>query len=310
MPENIFYWVLNMSILGSIAGILILCLGKIKRIPAFAIYTLWSVVLLRLLIPFGLENKYSLLNLLSGFAVKTVKLPPGNEFPQLSLTNFARAVDSYFPIVYKTELLAKVFKAAAAVWFAIGAASVIAVVVVYLFAKAEIKTSIVIKDNLYINDRIRTPMVYGVLHPKIILPAGLDLTTNTLEYILSHEKVHIRRKDNLFKVIAILTACIHWFNPLVWLFLKHFFNAMELACDAKLLKNYSDTQKKEYASALLDCAEKQSSLLFPAFGGTKIKRRIENILSYKKLTVFSCLCFTALLVSVAIILLTNAPSAV
>lgn len=310
MLENIFYWVLNMSILGSITGILILCLGKIKKVPVFAIYALWSVVLLRLLIPFGLENKYSLLNLLSGFAVKTVKLPPGNEFPQLSMANFARAADSYFPIVYKTELLAKVFEVAAAVWIVIGAASVIAVIIVYLFAKAEIKTSILIKDKLYINDRIRTPMVCGVFHPKIILPAGLNLATNTLEYILSHEEVHIRRKDNLFKGIAILTACIHWFNPLVWLFLKHFFNAMELACDSKLLKNYTDAQKKEYALALLDCAEKQSNLFFPAFGSTKIKRRIENILSYKRLTVFSCLCLTALLVSVAIILLTNATSAV
>ena len=35
-----------------------------------------------------------------------------------------------------------------------------------------------------------------------------------LQYVLSHEYVHIYRYDTVTKLIATLALCIHWFNPL------------------------------------------------------------------------------------------------
>lgn len=69
-------------------------------------------------------------------------------------------------------------------------------------------------DNIYFAEEITSPMVYGVLFPKIFLPINLD--QNALPYAVAHEKVHIQRKDYLWKVIAYSICLIHWFNPFVW----------------------------------------------------------------------------------------------
>jgi len=57
--------------------------------------------------------------------------------------------------------------------------------------------------------------VTGLIRPKIYLPCGLS--GREQEYIILHEQHHIRRFDHIFKVLAFLTLCVHWFNPLVWL---------------------------------------------------------------------------------------------
>jgi beta-lactamase regulating signal transducer with metallopeptidase domain len=80
---------------------------------------------------------------------------------------------------------------------------------------------------------------------------------------------------------------------------------MELACDAGVLKKLADNDKKAYASALLSCSVGKTYYV-SAFGGAKTKLRIENILSYKKLTLSSALCFAALFIAVAVTVITNA----
>lgn len=62
---------------------------------------------------------------------------------------------------------------------------------------------------------------------------------------------------------------------------------------------------KEYALSLLE--SKQGTTVFAsAFGGAKIRTRIENILSIKKLTGLSLTVFIVLLGAVFYVLLTNA----
>lgn len=105
---------------------------------------------------------------------------------------------------------------------------------------------------------------------------------------------------------AILTACLHWFNPFIWLFLKSFLNDCELACDEKAVKNMGEEDKKGYALALISCSTLEKTVFTSAFGSSRIKVRIKNILSYKKLTVFSSVCFMLMFIIIAFILLTNA----
>ena len=301
MLSEIFYWVLNISILGSIAGLVVLSLRKIKALPCFLVYILWTLPLIRLWLPFGIANKYSLLSLISRFTTKTVVIR--KELPQLTTTNSIMGATSYFPIEYKTNLLENVFEIASVVWIIVCFTAILTSVLLYFFTKSELKSAELIKGNIYKSDRITAPAVYGIIHPKIIIPAATaDLDTG---YIILHERVHIGRKDNLFRVIAVMTACIHWFNPLSWIFLKCFFADMELACDAKVLKSLNENQSKEYASTIIACASGKAFFV-SAFGGAKTKVRIENILSYKRLTVLSSLCFSALVVVIAIIIITNA----
>lgn len=301
MLSETFYWLLNMSIIGSAVGLIVLILRKIKALPRFVVYALWMLPFIRLWLPFGVANKYSLLSLISKFTTKTVVI--WNENPQLTTSNCIMGANKYFPIEYKTDLIKDVFCVASVVWIIVCCTAILASILLYCFSRSELKSAELIRSNIYKSDRISAPYVYGIFHSKIIIPAAI--ADGDLSYIIMHEQVHINRRDNLRRVVAVITACIHWFNPFSWIFLKFFFMDMELACDAKVLKNLSQSQAKEYAHALLTCSSGKA-LFASAFGGVKTRVRIENILSYKKLTVLSSLCFAALAAAITVIIITNA----
>lgn len=89
-----------------------------------------------------------------------------------------------------------------------------------------------VRAEVYLNDQIQGPLVSGVLRPLIFLPASLDFRDpELLRNILLHECAHIRRRDNLMKLAALLALCIHWFNPLVWLMVNWISRDLEEACD-------------------------------------------------------------------------------
>ena len=154
------------------------------------------------------------------------------------------------------------------------------------------------RTKLLISDRIVTPLVFGVIHPKIILPAFLAAdSSGRLKFVLAHEAAHIRRGDNLWKIVMMLAVCIHWFNPLVWIMYVLFTRDMELSCDEKVLSRFGEGAKREYARALVGLAEKQYriSLFAQGFGKSAIKERIEAIMKYKNATVLSAVCAVLLL---------------
>jgi len=303
MLEGIFYWVLNMSIIGFAAGIIILIIRCIKILPRFGIYFLWVLPLIRFWIPVGFANKYSLLNLVSQHAVKTITVwEPITYVPNLTMSNSVQAVTEYFPMEYKTDILKNIFNIAGIVWVSVAIVAVLISLLFYILTKYSLRNAKHIKDNIYCSDKLLSPAVYGILKPKIMLPTNFNEAN--LEYIIRHEQIHIRRLDNLWRLIAIITACIHWFNPLVWILLKYFFIDMELACDAGVLKNLDGGSKKKYAEALLSCSLGKNHYA-SAFRSTKTKLRIERILSYKKLTFLSGLCFAVLFIVIAVTIVTN-----
>lgn len=301
MPSAIFYWVLNMSITASIMGIIILLIGKIRRIPRFIICLLWCIPFLRMWVPISVNSKFSLMALLSKFATKTVIIYDGTV--NFSMMNSVQSADRYFPMSYKVNVLDQVFSVATTIWLIIAIALLIAMIALYMTTKHELKDSRHLRDNIYVSDKITSPATYGIIYPRIILPKNYN--SNDLKYILMHEQAHIKRLDNLWRIVAIVTACIHWFNPLSWLFLKVFLENLELACDEKVLKNFSEEDKKRYALTLINCTESKS-LYASAFGGARVKVRIERILSYKKLSLFAVVTFLVFASVIAYILLTNA----
>jgi len=307
MTGDLFYWVLDISILGTITGFIVMILSRVRRFPRFGIYLLWSLPFVRLWIPIGIASEYSLLSFISRYTTKTITIweyiPGPITLPKISMTNFIQTAQNYFPIVYKTDLLRDIFSIAQTVWVIIAAATIICMTLLYIFTKAELKDAEHIRDNIYRSDRVLSPAVYGIIKPKIILP--VNIAEADLEYILKHEEIHIRRKDNLWRIAAVVTACVHWFNPFVWIFLKNFFSDMELACDVGVIKTLEENDKKVYAASLLTCSLGKT-FYASAFGGAKTRSRIENILSYRKLTLFSTLCFAALFIAVAFTIITNA----
>ena len=304
MLSEVFYWLLNMSIIGSMAGMIILLLRRWKKIPKSLVYLLWVVPFIRLVIPFGAANRFSLMSLVSQFATRAIVVYEGSSiFPDFIFSNTFMAADSYFPIVYKTAVLENVFRIASAIWAVVSLAAILTAVILYMFTKAEIKGAALYKDNIYISDRITSPALYGMIHPKIIIPKSV--VGEDLKYVTLHEKAHTLRHDNVWRCVAIFVCCIHWFNPMCWIFLKYFFEDMELSCDNKVLRKMDKEEAKGYAYAILNAAARRN-MFVAAFGGAKIKVRMENILSYRKLTWISTVAFAVLVTTIIIVLITNA----
>ena len=303
MLQEIFYWVFNMSITAALTGVLIMLVRLIKKIPRRLMVFLWAIPFLRMTVPFGLNSPYSLMALLSQISTKTIIVYQPAEDLAFSMMNSVMAADTYFPITYKVNVLETIFSVASVIWIVVSLAILLMLAVTYFTTLYEIKDSTHLRENIYLSEKIISPAVYGIVKPKIILPASYK--DRDIDLIILHEKTHIRRLDNLWRMVAFVIVAVHWFNPLCWLFLKGFLADLELSCDEHVLAKLGDARAKEYALSLLESGQ-GTTVFASAFGGAKIRTRIENILSFKKLTWLSLTGFAALIAVIFYVLLTNA----
>ena len=303
MLQEVFYWVFNMSITAAVTGVLIMLIRLVKRIPRRLMTFLWIIPFLRMTIPLGLDSPYSLMTLLSKITTKTIVVFQPTDKISFSMMNSVMAANSYFPITYKVNILENIFSVASVIWAVVALAIILMLSVIYFTTLYEIKDSENLKENIYLSEKVTSPAVYGILSPKIVLPSSYK--DKDIGFILQHEKAHIRGLDNLWRMLAFLVVAVHWFNPFSWVFLKAFLSDLELSCDERVLVKLGADRSKEYASALLEC--KQGVTVFAsAFGGARIRTRIENILSFRKLTWISLTAFIALISVIFYVLLTNA----
>ena len=303
MIGEICYWLINMSIVASFMGLIVMLLRKIRFIPRRVSVFLWIIPFLRMTVPVGLNSPYSLMSLVSRFTTRTVTVYQPSDDIAFSFSNSIRAAESYSPITYKVNILGTVFSVAGMIWIVVSLALLIALTLIYVSTKNAVADSRHLESNIFFSDKVDSPAVYGIIRPKIIIPESYK--DMELKYIIRHEKTHIKRLDNLWRILGFITASVHWFNPLSWVFLKAFLNDLELSCDEMAVSGYDKEEQKEYARTLLTCSGSKS-LLVSAFGGAKVRTRIENVLSYKKMTAFSALGFALLVVVIIFTLITNA----
>lgn len=305
MTGEVFYWLFNMSITAALTGAVVLLLRLIKKIPRRVCAFLWLIPFIRMWIPLGIGGRFGLMSLLSRISTKTVTVLSVGETVDFTTTNLVMAANSYYPITYKVSLLDTVFDVCGAVWLTVASALALTFAIIYCISIRELRTALPLRDDIYVSDKIQSPAVYGIFRPRIILPESYR--ERDLTYILTHERAHIARGDNLWRLLAFMTDALHWFNPFAWLFLRCFLSDLELACDERVLARCDGDARREYASALLECSVSRGGNAFvSSFGGAGIRVRIENILSYRKMSAFAAVCFSALIAVIAYILLTNA----
>jgi bla regulator protein BlaR1 len=144
------------------------------------------------------------------------------------------------------------------------------------------------------------PMTVGVFRPWIILPASVDFEDEEfLDHILTHEAMHIRRRDNFLKLLMAAALCLHWYNPLVWLMARELCRDIETACDEAALKALGEEERQGYARSLVRTAVPGMSggLFASAFSPSEVERRVKGVLAYRRPGRF------ALAVSLALVLL-------
>lgn len=148
--------------------------------------------------------------------------------------------------------------------------------------RKRVSVSIPLVENIYITDEEITPFVMGIFRPRIYLPGGLD--GKEQEYIILHEKLHVRRLDHVVKPVAFAALCIHWFNPLVWLAFALAGRDMEMSCDEAVIRRLGEDVRVDYSASLLALSTKRR---FPGvvpvdFGEGDTKGRIRNLASFRR----------------------------
>lgn len=125
------------------------------------------------------------------------------------------------------------------------------------------------------------PGIIGILHPVMVLPAGISdrLTDSELEAIITHEICHVRRRDNLTAALHMVVEALFWFHPLIWWIGARLIAEREWACDEEVLAQGNKPQV--YAESILKVCKfyLESPLRFTAgVTGSNLKRRIEAIM--------------------------------
>ena len=155
----------------------------------------------------------------------------------------------------------------------------------YFALKRKLWLSVLFEDNIWWAENIEIPMVFGLIYAQIYLPVSME--SEDISYVIAHEKMHVKRKDGLFKMFIYVVCLIHWFNPFIWIAYFLFGSDMEKACDEEVIRSMGKEKRKEYAYALLHIAAKNGSgkkRIFVApvcFDEGNVKSRIRNIMKYK-----------------------------
>lgn len=151
-----------------------------------------------------------------------------------------------------------------------------------VMVRDRVSVSIPLKENIYLADEAISPFVMGIFNPRIYLPEGLS--EKEQEYIILHEKFHIRRFDHIVKPVAFAALCVHWFNPLVWFAFVFFCKDMEMSCDEAVIKRLGETVRADYSASLLALSTQRRIIggIPVDFGEGDTKDRVKNLAAFRK----------------------------
>ena len=295
---------LHMSFAGAvmILAVTVIRALVIYRVPKKTFIVLWGITLARLLIPFSAPSAFSIYTFFGkkepiisnvGDTAVTTLGPAIQEGPMTTVPNYSSHSEGAVPIW-------------PIIW-AIGALlCAVVFIITYWKCYKEFQTSLPIDNDFTRNwlsshhikcsiqirqsELVSAPLTFGILRPVILMPKTTDWNDEkTLQYVLAHEFVHIRRFDTITKLILLIALCVHWFNPFVWVMYVLANRDIELSCDETVLRVFGENTKASYARTLIGMEEIKSGItpLCNNFSKNALEERMTAIMKTKKSTVLS-----------------------
>ena len=284
----------------------------LKKAPKWISCVLWGMVAIRLVMPFSVESALSLVP-------SAEPLPVTNIYksgPDISGNLIYRNVNSgsqIFDAVVGTAMretnsisvLKDNFSLLACIWILGMLAMLIYTVVSCFKISKKLNEAIPLRDNVWLCDRIDSPFIFGLIKPRIFLPS--DMNEADMEFVIAHEKAHLKRRDHWWKPLGFMLLTVYWFNPVLWIAYILLCRDIEFACDEKVIKSLGEEGKKPYSEALLNCSvpRKMITACPVAFGETGVKSRIKSVLNYKKPAFLVILIAVILSIVLAVCFMTN-----
>lgn len=141
------------------------------------------------------------------------------------------------------------------------------------------------KPRLYRCGAVSTPLVIGLLRPCLLLP-DTRLNLPELRLVLCHELTHCRRGDLWIKLLQMIAACLHWYNPLAYAMNREINYACEASCDERVLRGADLDARQYYSETIIALIRRQTqprtALTTTFYGGKKgMKKRIVSIMDMR-----------------------------
>lgn len=310
---EIFLKLFNMSISASwlILAVILLRL-LLKRAPKWLICMFWAIVAVRLICPFSLESSFSLIPSTETIPVQNIYSPDpaiaDNPHYHHLQSGIPRLDNALTPVLTETKsgaVLRSNISLLAVLWIVGMTFILFHALVNYLRIRAMVREAVPLKDNVRLCDAVNSPFILGIVRPRIYLPSDMD--NEQIDYVLAHERAHLKRRDHWWKPLGYLLLAVYWFNPLVWAAYILLCRDIELACDEKVIKEMDVKEKKSYSEALVSCSmQRRMIMACPlAFGEVGVKERVKAVLNYKKPAFWLILTAIIACAAVAVCFLTN-----
>ena len=166
------------------------------------------------------------------------------------------------------EIVAVIF---AAVWLSVAVLKLIGELLAYYFSIRNLeRMSLQVSDTVSIqmyraacqkkhvrripelrqNAGLTTPLLAGLLHTKLYLPAT-GYSAEERKLIFYHELTHYCHRDLWYKMLLRICASIYWFNPFLLIMLKEADKDIENLCDTAVVRRVNKKEHKLYRQLLL-----------------------------------------------------------
>ena len=306
--DELFRTILNMAVS---AGWLVLavCILRLvlRRAPRSLTCALWALVGLRLVLPFSVGSVLSLLP--SRETLTRTALYASHPRLTSGIDVLDRAAEpvmaSLAPSVSDSvNPLQVALTVGAWVWLAGAAVMLLCAMVSFLRLRRRVRTAVRGEDGLWQCETVASPFLLGVLRPRIYVPFSLPESEKA--DVTAHERMHIRRGDQVWKFLGWLLLSVYWFQPLLWLAWVLLCRDIESACDERVVREMDTQGRKRYAQTLLSCSAGHGAAICPlAFGEVNVKSRIRSVLNYRRPALWLTVLAVLLGIAAAVCFLTD-----
>ena len=306
--EQLFLQLARMGLYASALVLVVIVLrALLKNAPKRLICLLWALVAFRLVCPVQIQWRASLMPP-PETVVQTVQEMPGIILPTQEAPTIPPEQPTPAAPTDPTPAAPDLTTIFSRVWLAGMIAMLLWAGLSDLRLRRRLRASVRMQNGVWLNDEIDTPFVLGLFAPRIYLPYGWDDEQNV--YILAHERAHIARGDNWWKLFGWLLLAVYWFHPLLWLAYVLFCRDLELACDEHAVRGLDREGRAAYSQALLDCSSpRRTAFTFPvAFGEIGVKPRVKAVLYRKEPAFWIVLAAVLALIAAAVFFLTDRPA--
>ncbi|MBQ3551727.1 MAG: M56 family metallopeptidase [Clostridia bacterium] len=312
---NLIGGVLFVSIISTMfIGMVLLLRKLLKKTYIYWRMILWTIIIVRLLLPITFSWQFSVFNLIGEDSQIIISIDDIKNKAHLSIQGelyyndeTEKDIDSE-SFLHEDAQVGVIVLTLNTVLFIIWVGGVIVSAVVYYvgYKRHRRNLNIALCDNnriltilseeckklkirceAYWNFNDDLILLSGVLKPRILISSALlGCTDDQIRFAIRHELAHYMHHDLFLLHIYSLVRILHWFNPMIWMMEGILREDMEISADAAAIIRSPIYDRKAYGNTLIVMssmfAQKEMHYAAQLLNRKSLKSRVSSIVNFKR----------------------------